>query len=191
MQLEIGKMELFKMYEKNRSARRIYGLLSGRPMNFSFVDEYISGSACPMSKREVDWFSNKKGIKAMLSLTESPIRLEWVDNLVYKHVPIRDHSIPTLDQLRESVNFLIARVDMKQRVVVHCTAGKGRTGTILAVYMCEMRGLTAKESIEQLRLKRPGSVEKSQVSIVEAFCRSLTMKSQSGTVTGNIEIVDS
>src|ERR1039458_6196615 len=129
------------MYEKRRSARRIYGLLTGRPMNFSFVDEYASGSACPMSKREVDWFSKKKGIKAMLSLTESPIDAEWTYSLVYKHVPIKDHFIPTLDQLHESVDFLISQTKMKQGVVIHCTAGKGRTGTVLAAYMCEKYGL--------------------------------------------------
>jgi atypical dual specificity phosphatase len=160
------------MYENNRSARRIYGLLMDKPMNFSFIDEYVSGSACPMSKREVEWFIKKKGIKAMLSLTESPINAEWTHSLVYKHVPIKDHFVPTLDELRQSVNFLIAQTKMKQGVVVHCTAGKGRTGTVLAAYMCEKYGLTAKESIEQIRLKRPGSVERSQVSIVETLCRS-------------------
>ena len=129
-----------------------------------------------MSKREVDWFSKKKGINAMLSLTESPIRAEWVNNLVYKHVPIKDHSVPTLDQLHESVNFLISQAEMKHRAVVHCTAGNGRTGTILAAYMCEKHGLTAQQSIAQLRLKRPRSVEKSQVSIIETFCGSIAMK---------------
>ena len=158
-------------------------------MNFSFVDEYASGSACPMSKREVDWFSKKKGIKALLSLTESPINAEWAQSLVYKHVPIKDHSVPTLDELRTSVDFLISQTKMKHEVVVHCTAGKGRTGTVLAAYMCEKYGLTAKESIEQIRLKRRGSVERSQVTIVETFCRSLTMKDQSETVTGNSMIV--
>ena len=44
------------MCEKRLVVRRIYGLLTGRPMNFSFIDEYVSGSACPLSKREVNWF---------------------------------------------------------------------------------------------------------------------------------------
>jgi len=158
-------------------------------MNFSFVDEYVSGSACPMSEREVDWLSKKKGIKAMISLTESPINAGWTHSLAYKHVPINDHSVPTLEELRESVDFLISQAKMKHEVVVHCTAGKGRTGTVLAAYMCEKYGLTAKESIEQVRLKRQGSVERSQVSIVETFCRSLAMKDQSETVTGNNMIV--
>ncbi|MHB8566828.1 MAG: protein-tyrosine phosphatase family protein [Nitrososphaerales archaeon] len=145
------------------------------PLNFSFIDEYVSGSACPISESEVDGL-RKKGIKAMLSLTESPITPEWVEGLVYKNIPIKDHFAPTLAQLRESVNFVISQAKMKHAVVVHCFAGKGRTGTVLAAYMCEKYGLTTQESIEQLRLKRPGSVEKNQVSVVQTFCRSLATK---------------
>ncbi|HVB12240.1 MAG TPA: dual specificity protein phosphatase family protein [Nitrososphaerales archaeon] len=160
------------MFEKQQAARRIFGFLTGRPMNFSFIDEFVSGSACPMSKREVDWLRKKKGIKAVLSLTEVPIKAEWVEGFDYKNVPIRDHSIPTLAQLQESVNFVVSQAEMKHPLVVHCTAGKGRTGTVLASYKCQKYRLTAKESIEQLRLKRPGSVERRQVTIIETFCQS-------------------
>ncbi|MGI0085167.1 MAG: protein-tyrosine phosphatase family protein, partial [Nitrososphaerales archaeon] len=143
--------------------RRVYGLLARRPMSFSFIDEYVAGSACPMSKREVDWLK-KKGFKAMLSLTENPINVEWLHRLVYKNVPMKDHSVPTLEELREAVDFVASKSNSKQAVVVHCAAGKGRTGTVLAAYMCEKHGLTPQESISRLRSKRPGSVEKKQVT---------------------------
>lgn len=164
-----------RMLEKRLIVRRIYGLLTGRPMNFSFIDEYVSGSAGPLSKREVNWF-RKKGINSILSLTESPIKEEWVAGLVYKNVPMKDHSVPTLDQLHETVNFVISQSKMKQTVVVHCMAGKGRTGTVLAAYMCKKYGLTPQQAISQLRSKRPGSVERRQVSIIQTFCESLTTK---------------
>ena len=43
-------------------------------------------------------------------------------------------------------------------VAVHCAAGKGRTGTVLAAYLVT-QGMTAGEAIRKVRELRPGSVE--------------------------------
>jgi len=52
---------------------------------------------------------------------------------------------------------------------VHCGAGLGRTGTVLACYLVS-RGLTAEQAIGEVRLARPGAVEAvSQVAFVYAY----------------------
>jgi atypical dual specificity phosphatase len=141
--------------------RKIYGSLFGRPMNFSFIDDYLCGTARPMSRKEVEWLVQMKNVKAILSLTESPLPSSWLVNVVeYKDIPIRNHSAPTIPELKESVDFVSKNVSEGRVTAVHCAAGKGRTGTVLAAYLCASQHLSAPESIRIIRSKRSGSIEK-------------------------------
>ncbi|HKW05254.1 MAG TPA: dual specificity protein phosphatase family protein [Nitrososphaerales archaeon] len=155
--------------------RKVYGRITGRPMNFSFVDDMVAGSARPMSKKEVDWI-RQRGIKAILSLTENPIDPTWVEGLDYKSISMVDHSTPSLEQLHAAVDYLISQTKMNRPVLVHCLAGKGRTGCVLASYLMVKDGCSAQDSIARLRAMRPGSVERKQVSVVEEFSESLKKK---------------
>jgi atypical dual specificity phosphatase len=141
--------------------RRIHGILTGRPMNVSFVDDLVCGSARPMSRRAVLWLKEEAGINSILSVTEEPLpQAVLADGMEYKHVSVRNHFAPTLPQIEESVNFLLSETLENRKVVVHCAAGKGRTGTILASYLCARYSLSAEEAIKKVRATRPGSVEK-------------------------------
>ncbi len=166
------------MFELEDVLRRLYGYLRGRPMSFSFIDDYVCGSARPMSAREVAWLKTSKGVKSILSLTESPLPEAWLNGIRYYHVPIQNHASPSMDQLSDCVNFLISQSSSQTKVDVHCAAGQGRTGTVLAAYLCAIRGEDPKSAIGKIRTLRRGSIENSQESAIYEFYDAVVKKTK-------------
>ena len=150
-------------------------------MNFSFVDDHIAGSARIMSKSDLDWLKSK-GIGAILSLTESPAPSSWLDNsgLEYRNVPVKNHTAPSLTQLEECIDFIDVNIRNGKKTLVHCAAGKGRTGTVIAAYLCRSKNVSAEDAMRQARAKRSGSVETrstaGQERAVIEYCNLLKSK---------------
>lgn len=61
-----------------------------------------------------------------------------------------------------------------QAVAVHCMLGHGRTGTLLACYLCKEQHLAGGDAIREIRRLRPGSIETAeQEQAVIRFCQCL------------------
>lgn len=120
----------------------------------------------------------KNGIGALVSLTEERLPDDEVRNrgLEYVHIPIRDFDTPTFRQIEEFVGFVDGNIRDGRAACVHCTAGLGRTGTMLACYLVS-RGTSAFDAINRVRAIRPGSIETlKQEQVIEAWEVHLTGK---------------
>lgn len=143
------------------------------PLGFSWIDKpRLAALAMPREREDFHWLRDE-GIELLLSLTEERPRRDWVDDagLLVFHVPVIDMEAPTQDQLDRCVSALRKAHARGMNVAVHCTAGLGRTGVILAVYLV-VQGNSAGHAIEQVRRLRPGSIETpDQEEAVQTFAR--------------------
>jgi len=101
----------------------------------------------------------EEGICAIVSLTERPPpELIGASRFSTLHLPIEDMTPPDREQIKHFVEFVDRHVGDGCAVGVHCLAGLGRTGTMIACYLVK-RGRSADDAIEEVRRKRPGSVQ--------------------------------
>lgn len=123
-------------------------------------------------------FLLSQGVGAVVSLAERPTSQAVVASakIRYLHLPVPDMEPPTPEQVDRFVEFVNAAGLEGLGAAVHCRAGLGRTGTMLACYLVT-QGATAEEALEQVRRQRPGSVEtESQEETVRLYTRSLATR---------------
>lgn len=105
-------------------------------------------------------YLRSQGIDLLISLTLSgtdpDIAADYGIEVV--HIPVKDFTAPTQFQIRTMVAAVDAARADGRRVGVHCTGGKGRTGTMIASYFVSM-GDDGERAIAHIRELRPGSIE--------------------------------
>ena len=82
--------------------------------------------------------------------------------IAYYEFPWPDMTAPDCDIVLRSVQVMDYHVRSKGKVLVHCHAGLGRTGLMIACFLVYSQKMTSEAAIQQVRLHRPGSIQTSR-----------------------------
>jgi atypical dual specificity phosphatase len=151
--------------------RRVWTLARMKPVTWLDEDR-LAASRYPRSDGDLRALA-ERGVSLLVNLHERGQSAERLQRfgLTELHLPVRDFTAPSAEQLERGVEALVSHVDAGARVAVHCGAGLGRTGTLLACYLVH-RGMAADAAIDEIRRRRPGSIETpEQVAAVHAFAK--------------------
>ena len=173
------------------STRLAYGLfvrhavLGVEWINEVMPDVLLGGLACS------DWRHAEElhgtGVTAVLSLVEPaentptwaaiPVKPEEWDALgiKYRCLATPDHAPPSPPSLRAACEFIRTVLDEGGRVYVHCTAGRGRSASVVAAYMVASgHAETVAAAVEMLQHSRPiVYLNEPQLASVQDFVASL------------------
>ena len=139
--------------------RKVHGTVTGRPDKFSWlIENKLAGSGIPTSIDEVQWMI-KQGVKSIVTIREEPLDESWTKNVNYLHILSNDMGVPEFNDLIHAVDFIHRRITSNEPVLVHCLAGMGRTGVILACYLVKYQKMSADEATQKVRKERPGSIQ--------------------------------
>jgi len=117
---------------------------------------------------------NSLGVRAVVSLLNIPSDASVYESagFAFLCLPVPDGGAPTMVQAAEFVRFVKDQRAAHNPVAVHCEAGLGRTGTLLATYLIA-QGESAAAAIQQVRAAEKVAVEtQRQIHFLEQYAKS-------------------
>jgi len=120
----------------------------------ALVEAGISLVVCLQEEQELFWLDEVESIDDRRRAVEAL-------GTTFLHAPIEDFMAPDLGTTRTVLEALFACLDHGSDALVHCYAGLGRTGTVVACALVS-RGMCASDAILLTRWLRPGAIQSGQ-----------------------------
>ena len=123
----------------------------------------------------------KMGYSVVVSLECDRLNTFEIEDAGFEHkkICVDDFTAPTIDQIDEFVSFVDAKHAEGKKVLVHCYAGRGRTGTMLAAYLIH-QGVSSDAAIREIRERADkaygtlrGVIEPEQEDVLREYARSV------------------
>ncbi|CAH8553957.1 unnamed protein product [Schistosoma rodhaini] len=91
------------------------------------------------------------------------------NNISFYNFSWCDYDVASLQFILDTVTVIQFAI-FKGKIAVHCHAGLGRTGVIIACYLVFNNRISAEEAIQYVRFRRPGSIQtQNQVECIYKF----------------------
>ena len=151
--------------------RKLRARVVDEPTGFVWVEkDRLAASGYPASKGQLRWLVGQ-GINSVLTLTRDPLPADWTQGLPLElgHIAMEDHQVPDVATLDRGAEYLSERLKEGKTVLVHCLAGEGRTGCVLAAYLIKEKQLGPLEALKRLREVKATFVERDQEKAVMEY----------------------
>lgn len=149
------------------------------PRNFLWLRKgELAGTPRPGIFLELDYDLNalkRVGISVLVSLTTKPVDPEVLKEYDIKGIafPIKDMGVPTIEAAMKLCEQVDELLNQGEAIAMHCKAGMGRTGTMLAAQLI-WEGKTALDALETARSIEPRWVQsEAQVEFLEEFAQAV------------------